>query len=66
VVQPIQPMVETSKFKGTLLEHQQKGVKWALDMHAQGVGQVLGDEPGLGRTVNHPDQGCMLLAITFH
>jgi hypothetical protein len=63
-VQPVQAMVETSNFKGTLLDHQQRGVGWMLEMHAQGVGHVLADEVGLGRTVSHLDDQQALIVQT--
>ena len=45
-------MADTCKFKGTLLEHQQESIDWALNMHDEGLGHILGDSKGMGRTVS--------------
>jgi SNF2 family DNA or RNA helicase len=45
-------MMEAPTFKGMLLDHQRKGIKWMLDMEAKGLGQILADGPGLGKSVS--------------
>jgi SNF2 family DNA or RNA helicase len=38
------------KLYGQLFEHQQDGVSWMAGLHCQGVGGLLGDDMGMGKT----------------
>jgi SNF2 family DNA or RNA helicase len=39
-----------AKLYGQLFEHQQDGVSWIAGLHCQGIGGLLGDDMGMGKT----------------